>query len=188
MDADVDTPRDSSDALAPPALAPQEANTSAPAAAAANGHLRHPPRRDSPAPPPAGPQPAANGSHGVTDASGGVASAQNGAPHHGPRMNGLHQRRESAGDSRSIESRGGTAGESAESGAEDAASSAESRRLQELRIRWDDLLAQARLHFVPLALPPTQTLVLIQALVLPRKTLFPVWHLTQASFRALSLT
>ena len=148
-DADVDTPRNSSDASAPTALTPQEASTSAPAAVAADGHLRHPPRRESPVPPPAAPQGSANGSHGVMDHSGMSATAQNGAPHHGPRMNGLHQRRESAGDSRSIESRGGTPGEIAELGAEDAASSAEARRLQDLRIRWDDLLAQARLHVIP---------------------------------------
>ena len=144
-DADVDTPRNSSDASAAPALAAHEASTSAPAAATANGHFQHPLQRESSAPH-AGPnQPAINGIPTVADASGrAAAAAQNGASHV-PRMNGLHQRRESIGDSRSIESRGGTSGEIADAAAEDA-SDAEARRLQELRCRWDDVLAQASLQ------------------------------------------
>ena len=144
-DADIDTPRDSSDAPADAiSAALQEASTSDPAAAVANGHSRHPLRRESPAQP-AGQHHAANGDLGAADASCRTAASQNGAAPHGPRMNGLHQRRESAGDSRGLESRG-TSGDFAESGAEDAVASAEARRLQELRCRWDDLLAQAKAH------------------------------------------
>ena len=171
-DADADTPRTSSDshvqipssAAAVPSRDVQHCRTASTSSsagdgtAAANGHHpQHPQLSGLPASAAASSHHAFNGGpdHAAASSSTVPAAAQNGATH-GTRMNGFYHRRDSVGDSRSIEGRGsagtgaggGAAGNAADpAGIDDASAAAdvEARRLQDLRQRWDDLLAQVRI-------------------------------------------